>query len=74
MTQAKRLSCNASLAIVCKGELKNIESALDQIDTALEQNDLALVHKVLYPGKLWIKREAIVESEVDIEGERDASK
>jgi len=63
------LSCDASLGTVWRGDIRDIQSGLTDMEAILERHRLRLVYKLLYPGRLRIKREPIVESDTDAEGE-----
>ena len=59
------LSCDASLGMIIRGDVRQIQNGLTDIEPVLGAHELRLVYKILYPGRLRIKREPITEPEVN---------
>lgn len=64
------LSCDASLGFVVRGNVMNLQAAVEEITPVLKEWQLRTVYRILYPGKLWIKREPVTES-TQTEGDED---
>ena len=64
------LSCDASLGAIVRGDVRDIQSWLTDIEPTFSRHGLKLVYKTLFPGRLTIIREAIVETDTVTEGER----
>ncbi len=62
---ANGLSCDASLGLIIRGDVRAIQKGLTDIEPMLGRHELRLVYKILYPGRLRIKREPITETEVE---------
>jgi len=67
------LSCNASLGMIFRGDVRQIQNGLTEIEPVLTRHDLRLVYKLLYPGRLRIKREPISEPDTEMDGVVDGS-
>ena len=65
------LSCDASLGMIIRGDVRQIQNGLTDIEPVLGNHDLRLVYKILYPGRLRIKREPIADTEADTDGISD---
>jgi len=55
------LSCDASLGFVLRGNVLDLQAAISGIAPILKERCLRTVYSVLYPGRLWIKREPVTE-------------
>ena len=64
---ANGLSCDASLGMIIRGDVRQIQSGLTDIEPVLDTHELRLVYKILYPGRLRIKREPIADTDTDTE-------
>lgn len=62
------LSCDASLGIILRGDVRDIQAGLTDMEPVLGRHGLKLVYKLLYPGRLRIKREPIIEPDAVTEG------
>lgn len=67
------LSCDASLGMILRGDVRRIQNGLTEIEPILTRHDLRLVYKLLYPGRLRIKREPISEPDTEMDGVVDGS-
>ena len=63
------LDCEASIGLVGRGNVKAIDRAMREMSPILERNNVRVVYKLLYPGRLWIKREPITGNEQELEME-----
>ena len=59
------LSCDASLGMIIRGDVRAIQNGLTDIEPVLDTHELRLVYKILYPGRLRIKREPITDTDTD---------
>lgn len=64
---ANGLSCDASLGLIIRGDVRQIQDGLTDIEPVLSRHELRLVYKILYPGRLRIKREPITDTDIDTE-------
>jgi hypothetical protein len=65
------LSCDASLGLIIRGDVRQIQEGLSDIEPMLGRHELRLVYKILYPGRLRIKREPIADTDTDLDGISD---
>lgn len=68
---ANGLSCDASLGLIIRGDIRQIQKGLTDLEPMLGRNELRLVYKILYPGRLRIKREPITETDAEADGVTD---
>ncbi len=62
------LSCDASFGAIVRGDVRDIQSWLTDVEPTFGKHRLKLVYKTLYPGRLTIKREAITDPDVVVDG------
>ena len=57
------LSCDVSLGLLLRGDIRQIQAWLTEIEPSLDRANVRLVYKLVYPGRLRIKREPIDDSD-----------